>query len=127
MKCEEIDKNMKKNNNLEIIGIFLMIMSSVCTCLGQLFWKLASVCDNYVYYLIGFILYGLGAFLMIIAFKFGELSVLHPMLSFGFILSIILGVIFLEEAISINKVIGIGLIVIGMFYLGQSSRAEINK
>lgn len=118
---------MKKNNNLEMFGIFLMVMSSVCTCLGQLSWKMASIYNGYVYYLIGFILYGLGALLMIIAFKFGELSMLHPMLSFGFILSIILGVIFLEETITINKVVGTGLIIIGMFYLGKSSKAEIDK
>ena len=49
------------------------------------------------------------------------------MLSVGFILSIILGLIFVDEKITIGKLIGIGFIVVGMIFLGQSAKKEIVK
>lgn len=108
------------------IGIMLMIFSSVCTCCGQLMWKLAAI-DNqiFVYYLIGFMLYGLGALLMIISFKYGEMSILHPILSMGFILSIFLGASFVGEQITIHSLLGICLIIIGIIFLGISSNEEL--
>lgn len=116
---------MKKNNDHLIYGFTLMVLSSMCTCIGQLMWKLASNGDSKIfYYLMGFILYGLGAIIMIIAFRFGELSVLHPMLSVGFVLSIILGAIFVNENVSMGKITGIIFIVIGMIFLGHSAKKE---
>lgn len=116
---------MKKNNNVFIYGIILMVLSSMCTCTGQLMWKLATNGESKLfYYLLGFILYGLGAIVMIIAFRFGELSILHPMLSVGFVLSIILGAIFVAEKISVGKILGIIFIVIGMIFLGHSAKKE---
>lgn len=117
---------MNQINKRLLSGISLMIFSSICTCVGQLMWKEAVLSkEKLLFYLIGFCLYGLGAFTMMIAFKFGELSVLHPMLSVGFVLSIILGATFLNEQISVLKIFGIGLILIGMVFLGRSTKEEI--
>lgn len=102
------------------IGIILMVVSSLVTSIGQLMWKLSAGNDSIWMYILGFALYGMGAFLMIIAFKFSELSILHPMMSVGYIMSIILGAAVLDENISIHKVLGIGFIVAGMFFLGHS-------
>ena len=49
---------------------------------------------------------------MIIAYKFGKLSVLQPMLSLNYVLSIVLATIVLKEEISLVKCIGV-LIIIG--------------
>ncbi len=102
------------------IGIILMVVSSLITSIGQLMWKLSAENNLIWMYILGFALYGIGAFLMIIAFKFGELSVLHPMMSVGYIMSIILGAVILNENISSHKLLGIGLIIVGMFFLGHS-------
>ena len=69
---ESIQKNKK--------GILLMLVSSICVCVGQLLWKLSAT-QGLIFMLAGFAFYGAGALIMIIAYKFGKLSVLQPMLS----------------------------------------------
>ena len=69
-------------------------------------------------------MYGLGAILMIVAFRFGDVSILHPMLSFGFIVSLFYGALILRETIRINNILGVGLIILGMFFLGKSQKTE---
>ena len=117
---------MEETHNSKLsLGIAFMIISSICTCSGQLFWKLAAS-SNYslLYYAFGFTLYGCGALLMITAFKFGELSVLHPMLSIGYILSLFLGSIFLKEIITLKSIIGVSCIFIGMIFLSMRTKGE---
>lgn len=112
----------KESNNL-YIGIFLMLASSACTCVGQLLWKIAPMSSgNPLYpYVGGVILYGAGACGMMIAFKFGEVSILHPMLSFGFVLSLVLGAAVLHEPVTWKSIAGVILILGGMIFLGSSS------
>ena len=113
-----------------LIGIILICLSALCASLGQLFWKLAQINNAaLMLYVIGFVLYGLGSVLMIASFRFGDLSVLHPMLSIGYVLAIIWAHVILSENITLNKVAGIGLIIAGIVLLGQSragSRADAN-
>ena len=119
---------MKKNNRKLLIGVIMMVFSSICTCVGQLMWKEASISEEKVlFYLLGFCLYGLGAVVMTFAFRFGELSVLHPMLSVGFILSIVLGALYLNEQVSVLKIVGIGVIILGMVFLGRSAKEELEN
>lgn len=104
-------------------GIAIMVLSSCMTCTGQLMWKLASISEHSLLFLmIGFLLYGMGAVCMILAFRFGEMSVLQPMLSIGFVVSVFLGMAVLGEQITVNKCIGICLIVFGMIFLGRSGK-----
>lgn len=51
---------------------------------------------------------------MLIAYKFGKLSVLQPMLSLNYVLSIILGAIVLKEPVTILKCIGVLIIISGV-------------
>ncbi|KRE86360.1 hypothetical protein ASG89_10100 [Paenibacillus sp. Soil766] len=103
--------------NKNKVGILFIIFSSLCTTWGQFFWKISSGTD--LYFLgIGFTLYGIGAVLMMIAFKFGGFSVLHPMLTLGYIFALIIGYFLLEETIGTNKIIGIVLILLGVVILG---------
>lgn len=105
--------SLKKNKK----GILFMLFSSLCVCIGQLFWKLATN-GNYLYLGLGFFFYGIGAFVMLIAYKFGELSVLQPMLSANYIFTIILASIVLKEIITIKKLIGILIIMMGVITIG---------
>lgn len=88
-----------------------MLISSICVCIGQLLWKLSSE-YGIIVLLAGFCFYGVGAIIMIIAYKFGKLSVLQPMLSLNYVLSIVLAAIVLKERITILKCLGV-LIIIG--------------
>jgi undecaprenyl phosphate-alpha-L-ara4N flippase subunit ArnE len=106
-------ESLKKNR----YGIMLMAISSICVCLGQLFWKL-SVKDGLVFLFLGFVLYGIGAIVMLIAYKFGSLSVLQPMLSLNYVLSIILAATILNEKITLIKIIGVLVIILGVILIG---------
>lgn len=94
-------------------GILLMLVSSICVCVGQLLWKFSAT-QGIIIMLAGFCFYGLGALVMIIAYKFGKLSVLQPMLSLNYVLSIILAAIVLKEEITILKCIGVLVIIAGV-------------
>lgn len=99
-----------KNNKK---GILLMLVSSICACVGQLMWKLSAE-QGLIIMLLGFCFYGAGALVMIIAYKYGKLSVLQPMLSLNYVLSIVLGAIVLKEQVTILKCIGVLIIISGV-------------
>ena len=105
---ESIQKNKK--------GILLMLVSSICVCVGQLLWKLSAT-QGLVFMLAGFVLYGAGALIMIIAYKFGKLSVLQPILSLNYVLSIVLATFVLHEAVTLYKVIGVIIITCGVIMI----------
>lgn len=101
-------------------GIALILISAVLACVGQLFWKL-SVTQGLVILLIGFFCYGIGALFMIVAYRYGELSVLQPMLSMNYVLSAILGFVVLHEPLTFTKLVGILVISVGVIFIGGNS------
>jgi drug/metabolite transporter (DMT)-like permease len=105
-------KSVKKNK----YGILLMCISSICVCIGQLFWKISSI-NNIPFLILGFVLYGVGAIVMLVAYRFGSLSVLQPVLSLNYVFSIILAKCFLGEPIRIMKVIGVIIIISGVILI----------
>lgn len=102
-------------------GIILIIIAALCTSFGQLFWKI-GVGDNFFLILLGFVLYGVGALSMIVAFKFGNLSVLHPLMCIGYIFALINGALFLNEKITINHATGIIIIIIGVIFIAKGEK-----
>ena len=110
---EKILESLKKNK----IGIIIIIISAITTAFGQYFWKISEG-SKIIELLIGFSLYGIGAILMIIAFKFGSLSVLHPMMSIGYIIALLIGYFLLDEDITKFKIIAIIFILIGVVLRG---------
>lgn len=102
-------------------GIILIVFASLLTAYGQMLWKVSWKISNGrgLYFIIsGFALYGIGAILMIIAFRYGSLSVLHPMMSFGYIFVIILGKTMLKEAVSPIHLIATAIIICGVILIG---------
>lgn len=96
-----------------------MFFSSLCACVGQLFWKIyTNNYSSYIFLLIGIVLYGLGALIMIIAYRFGNLSVLQPLLSMNYVFTIILATLILDEKFTVTKSVGILIIMIGVFLVG---------
>lgn len=102
-------ESLKKNRK----GIAAMLASAICVCVGQLLWKMSAEA-GVIPMLIGFCFYGLGAFLMIFGYRFGKLSVLQPILSVNYVLSIVLGFVFFDEPILIQKCIGVLVIMVGI-------------
>ncbi|WP_040287336.1 DMT family transporter [Sporosarcina koreensis] len=104
------------------IGIVLMIAAAFSTASGQFFWKLAAGGGLFDWHLwAGFVLYGLGAVLMTVAFRFGRLSVLHPLLTVGYVIALIYGVAFLDEPLSLPLLAGTVLILAGVWLVGGDS------
>ena len=104
-------------------GIALMLLAALLTCLGQLCWKLGGG-GELLWLLPGFALYGCGALLMIVAMRFGELSVLHPMLSAGYVLSVALNRYTYNEEITPVKLLGIGAIILGLVCITRPGKGE---
>ena len=100
-------------------GICLMLVSSVCACSGQLLWKLSATYGFYVMAL-GFLLYGIGAMAMLYAYRYGKLSVLQPILSVNYILSLMLGAAVLHETVTVAKCVGIATIISGIVLIARS-------
>lgn len=98
-------------------GICLMLCSSLFVCVGQLFWKLSAT-NNLFFLIIGFTFYGIGALVMLYAYKFGSLSVLQPILSANYIFTILLATFILHEQFTIFKLIGILIITVGVLFIG---------
>ena len=108
----EILNSFQKNKK----GILLMALSSLCVCVGQLFWKI-SANSGIAALLLGFSIYGIGALIMLVAYRFGSLSVLQPMLSLNYVLSIILASVILKEQITLLKYTGVLVIIIGVILI----------
>ena len=102
-------------------GVVLILLSAFMTSIGQLLWKLSDG-SSLLLIFSGFALYGLGAIAMTISFRFGEISVLHPMLGASLVLSIVYGSIFLNEQITAGKLVGALLIIAGLICLGISGK-----
>ena len=102
-------------------GMALMLCSALTVAVGQLLWKLSEgrslplLCG-------GFALYGLGSLLMVLAFRHGKLSVVHPVLSFSYIFGIFLGSFFLGEALTAQQLVAIAMIMVGVAFIGGGDK-----
>ena len=97
-----------------------MIFCAVCVSISQFIWNCS---DGPLSLILGFGIYGLGALLMLCAYRFGSLSVLQPINSVSYVIAAILGSIFFQEAITAKKAIGIALIMAGVVLLARDEVA----
>ena len=89
-------------------GILVMLASSLLTCTGQLCWKMST-----------------GQNTLLFLLRYGDLSKLHPLLSAGYILSVVLGAAVLNEPITVSKVVGVAIIIAGLILINLPERAHI--
>ena len=110
-------------------AIALVVFCTLITSLGQFTIKLGIqdfsfdmrlIITNW-YLLGGFALYFLGAALLIIALKHGELSVLYPVIALSFVWVNLLSGWFLHEMVSSYDWIGIAFIIAGVSLIGYGS------
>lgn len=93
-----------------------MLISAFLLALGQLFWKFSGTTIN-LQMIAGFACYGVGAIVMVIAFKFGSMSVLHPLMSTSLIFNTLFGHFILKENITVYNILGIVFIFIGVLFI----------
>ena len=98
-------------------GIAFIIAAAGMLALGQLIWKIGGY-NNFTL-IMGFLLYAVGAIFMIIGYRYGILTVLHPFMSVSYVFAFIFGTFFLSEIITIEKIIGLSLIILGVFLIGS--------
>jgi undecaprenyl phosphate-alpha-L-ara4N flippase subunit ArnE len=76
---------------------------------------------NWLYLVSGFAVFCLGAVLMILSYRNGELSVLQPINSMSYVYSLFLGYVVFHEVITVSSIIGVAVIISGVILLGHSS------
>lgn len=83
--------------------------------------------EFWLYAIAGGITGAIGNCFMVLALKQGELSVLGPINSYKAIVGIIFGIFLLHEYPNIYGVLGIGLIIIGSYFILESPKALLRK
>ena len=113
-------------------AILLVIFCTVITSTAQVFYKFGannlkydifSLITNYSL-ITGLGLYAIGAALLIIALKGGELSVLYPIIATSYIWVTIASSYFFNEPINSFKWIGIVFVIIGVSIISYGSKTQ---
>jgi len=108
-------------NNIK--GILMMVASSVFVSFGQMFWKMFHT-EGLWALVLGLLLYAAGAIIMLVAYKYGKLSVLQPMLCLSYVFAIFIAVFILNEAMTPYRLAGILVIVLGVVLIGGGDAEE---
>ena len=108
-------------------AVFLVVFCTLLTASGQLLLKIGtqhltfdipSLLSN-IPFLAGIVLYGLGAIILIVALKYGELSILYPFIALSFIWVMLLSMHFLHEIVTALNWIGVIFILLGVSFIGK--------
>ena len=97
----------------EFWAVGLVFIASIIGSIGALFLKLGAK-KHYKKLFLGIALYFLATIIYLSALRGGEVSILYPIISFTYIWIALLSMKFLNEKITKNKWIAIGLIIIGV-------------
>lgn len=105
--------------------IAIVLFCALLGALGQLMFKLSSKTislspsswlTNWKL-LVGLILYGLATALFVYALKFGNLSILYPIIATSYVWVAIFARVFLQEPFPASKWLGIALIISGVWMI----------
>ncbi len=111
-------------------ALLFILFSSLCAGIGQLFWKKASFSLAFTlqgilnpFLIAGVLFYGLATLSMILSFREGELSVLHPFLATSYLwVTLISPVYFVSESLTYFKILGVVFIFLGVSAIGIGGR-----
>ncbi|MBW2990022.1 hypothetical protein KY358_06935 [Candidatus Woesearchaeota archaeon] len=116
----------------KVWAIGLMVICTAFTSIAQVLYKLGS--ERLEFSLLalitnlplitGMVLYVLGAFIMILAFRGGEVSVLYPIIATDYIWVSLLAAYFFNEALNIFKWTGVIFVIIGIAFIGMGSKEK---
>ena len=71
---------------------------------------------------LGVAFYLLSSFFFVLGIREGELTILYPMVSLGYVWTLVWSRLFFREAITRNKFLGIGLVLAGVVLLNLGNR-----
>jgi multidrug transporter EmrE-like cation transporter len=71
---------------------------------------------------LGILAYGGSSALFVVGMRKGELSILYPMISLGYIFTLLWSRIFFGEPLTKAKFAGVGLILVGIVFLAAGNR-----
>ena len=102
-------------------AIVFILFCTLFTSLGQLLWKYGVVSIDYVPLFLGFVSYGAGVVLMVLAFREGEVSVLYPLIALSYVfVSVLSPLLFADEQMNLLKWSGVAVILVSLGVLGNS-------
>ncbi|MBI4981106.1 EamA family transporter [Candidatus Woesearchaeota archaeon] len=111
-------------------AILLALLCTIFTSAGQLMWKMGVGKLSWLNwitflnapFLLGFVCYGLGAVLMLMAFKKGELSLVYPLIATSYVwVGLLSPYFFPTDSMNLWKFAGIGVILVSVGVLGWGS------
>ena len=110
--------------------MMLIILCTLFTSVAQVFFKLGSeklvfdfikIITNY-HLIIGVILYAVGAVLLLLSLKIGDLSVIYPIIATSYIWVSILSFFMFNESITLFKSLGVMSIIGGVAFLSLNGK-----
>ena len=111
-------------------AVMLILITTFLTSTAQIFYKIGSstlsanlfeIITNY-YLISGLFIYAVGAILMIVSFRGGEVSVLYPIVAMSYIWVTLLSAGFLGEKVNSFKIVGVMSIIGGIVLIGLGSK-----
>lgn len=113
-------------------AMILIISSTFANAIAQLLWKfslgkitissLFEISKTNLFFYSGWILYIIAAALMIVSFRYGPLSLIHPFMALTQIWILIFASIYLGEPITAIKISATMLIVTGTIFVSREGR-----
>ena len=113
-------------------AIILVLCVTALTSSAQIFYKLGA--DKLVFdimaiitnwpLIIGIVIYAIGAALLVVALKHGEVTVLYPVIATSYIWVAVSSWLLFGESINFLKMLGIVSIVIGIVLISFGSKPE---
>jgi drug/metabolite transporter (DMT)-like permease len=111
-----------------ISSMLLVLFASVVGSFGAVFLKLGAVRLTDVWSLLNWrLLLGVGLYLGSSVFygwgiKNGQISVLFPMVSLGYVWTMVWARLFFKEPFTRQKFMGLGMILLGVLFVGLGSK-----
>ena len=100
----------------------LVILCTLLTSTAQIFYKFGIEPLNPFLIIIGLLIYGVAAVILITALKGGELSVLYPVIATSYIWVAFLSFYFFNDSLNIYRWAGIAVIILGISFIGFGSK-----
>lgn len=116
----------------KLAAIFVSLICALLGSLGQTFFKLGSakITGSLLSWItnwqviIGLLLYSVSAVMFIVALKYGQLSILYPMIATSYIWVTLISALYLKEPVNIMNWAGVFLILVG---IGLLAMREVSR
>jgi len=112
-----------------VSSMLLMLVASIIGSFGAVLLKLGAGELNKGFWHIfniklaaGVAVYLVSWYFFVLGIRHGELSVLYPMVSLGYIWTLVWARLFFKEAFTRQKFLGLALILLGVFFVGLGSK-----